>query len=98
MHDPLITLSAATLLVPPTGDPPRPPHRNALWRWATRGVRGRLLRSEVVGGFRYTRPSWVREFLAAGAADRGPAAPPRRPTDQQTRRRARAAREALTKK
>lgn len=39
------------------------PHRGTLIRWATRGVRGRRLRAELLGGRWYTSTVEVDEFL-----------------------------------
>lgn len=39
------------------------PHRGTLIRWATRGVRGRRLRAELLGGRWYTSEPEVDEFL-----------------------------------
>jgi len=39
------------------------PHRGTLVRWATRGVRGRRLRAELLGGRWYTSEGEVDEFL-----------------------------------
>ena len=39
------------------------PHRGTLIRWATRGVRGRRLRAELLGGRWYTSEAEVDEFL-----------------------------------
>lgn len=40
-------------------------HLNTLRRWATSGVRGIKLRTNRVGGRRWTTRRWVEEFLAA---------------------------------
>lgn len=37
-----------------------------LWRWALQGVRGRRLRTLLVGGRRYVLVSDLETFLAAG--------------------------------
>lgn len=39
------------------------PHRATLVRWATRGVRGRRLRAELLGGRWFTSEPEVDEFL-----------------------------------
>lgn len=39
------------------------PHRGTLVRWATRGVRGRRLRAELLGGRWYTSEGEVDAFL-----------------------------------
>jgi hypothetical protein len=39
------------------------PHRGTLVRWATRGVRGRRLRAELLGGRWYTSTAEVDAFL-----------------------------------
>lgn len=42
---------------------PNRPAIATIWRWATRGVRGVILRTMVVGGRRYVTPRDVAEFL-----------------------------------
>lgn len=39
------------------------PHRGTLIRWATRGVRGRRLRGELIAGRWYTTVDDIEEFL-----------------------------------
>ena len=39
------------------------PHRGTLIRWATRGVRGRRLRGELIAGRWYTTLDDIEEFL-----------------------------------
>lgn len=39
------------------------PHRGTLIRWATRGVRGRRLRGELIAGRWYTTVEDIEEFL-----------------------------------
>ena len=43
----------------------RPVNACVLRRWATNGVRGIVLESELQGGRRVTTPRWIRQFLAA---------------------------------
>ena len=40
-------------------------HYSTIYRWATKGVRGRVLPSRLVGGIRYTTVADLKEFLAA---------------------------------
>lgn len=65
--------------------------------WAYRGVRGVKLRSQCVGGIRYTTEHWLREFLIALNASASPStgrdAPPARTTNARCRERERAKRE-----
>lgn len=42
---------------------PRPPSHQTIWRWTTKGVRGVVLRSLVVGATRYTSREWIDEFI-----------------------------------
>lgn len=42
---------------------PGKPHILSLQRWASRGRRGKFLRTAEVGGRLYTRPEWLREFI-----------------------------------
>lgn len=42
---------------------PRSPSQQTIWRWTTKGVRGVLLKSLVVGATRYTCPAWIDEFV-----------------------------------
>jgi hypothetical protein len=41
----------------------RSPHATTLFRWAIRGRRGVLLRTEVIGGVRVTTRHWLRIFI-----------------------------------
>lgn len=52
---------AAAYFARKTGAPR--PHRATLVRWATRGVRGRRLRAELLGGRWFTSENEVDEFL-----------------------------------
>ncbi|PHQ35147.1 DUF1580 domain-containing protein [Rhodopirellula bahusiensis] len=40
-------------------------HYSTIYRWATKGVRGRILESVMAGGIRYTTVEAVHRFLAA---------------------------------
>ena len=42
---------------------PQPVDYSTVWRW-TRGVRGKTLKSVMVGGRLYTKRIWVEEFVA----------------------------------
>ena len=49
---------------------------STLWRWATRGSRGVVLRVVRVGGNVYTSPAWLSEFIERrSAVDRAPQCP-----------------------
>jgi len=43
-------------------------HYSTVYRWATKGARGRLLESVLIGGLRYTTVEAVGRFLAAKPA------------------------------
>lgn len=65
---------------------PGRPHLSTIHRWRLRGVRGVRLRTELVGGRRFTTRRWLREFRAAcsaagdGAAGDNAATPTSEPT------------------
>ena len=40
-------------------------HYSTVYRWATKGVRGRVLPSRLVGGIRYTTVAELNQFLEA---------------------------------
>lgn len=40
-------------------------HYSTIYRWSTKGARGRVLESKMVGGIRYTTVEAVQRFLAA---------------------------------
>jgi len=40
-------------------------HRSTIYRWIDRGIKGVVLRSELIGGLRYTRIEWLQEFVEA---------------------------------
>ena len=42
-------------------------HSSTVYRWATKGARGRVLESVMVGGIRYTTIEAVRRFLSANS-------------------------------
>lgn len=44
---------------------PKRPHYSTLWRWASRGVRGQILRTHTIGGSRFTTRQWVSDFIAS---------------------------------
>lgn len=69
--DDRLTLSQAAATLPGH------PHLSTLQRWRLHGVRGVKLRTELVGGRRYTTRGWLREFCAATtvAGERGIARP-----------------------
>lgn len=41
------------------------PHYSTLYRWATKGSRGRILESTMIGGIRYTSIEAIESFIAA---------------------------------
>lgn len=43
----------------------RKTHYSTIFRWTTKGARGRILQSTLVGGIRYTTVEAVRRFLDA---------------------------------
>ncbi len=40
-------------------------HKSTVFRWATKGVRGRMLETHLVGGIRYTTVKSIMKFLGA---------------------------------
>ena len=57
-----IPLTALPKLLPAQGNGKKP-HQSTVFRWATRGVRGVVLRTEKIGNTRFTREAWLREFI-----------------------------------
>ncbi len=55
----LITIADAARIVPTR------PHIGTIFRWMTRGVRGRVLASWLIGGQRFTSRVAIEDFLAA---------------------------------
>jgi hypothetical protein len=51
----------------------RPVSVTTVWRWATKGLRGKRLETAMVGGVRVTSDAALREFFAS-LSDRGPRA------------------------
>jgi hypothetical protein len=43
-------------------------HYSTIYRWATKGARGRVLESTLVGGIRYTTLEALRRFLNGAPA------------------------------
>ena len=76
-----ITMTAATRLLILSRDGQRP-HIATLHRWITRGCRGVVLESFLVGGARCTTAAFVEKFLAALNAP-AETAPTRTPTRRQ---------------
>ena len=60
-----ITLSQVPIHVPKRGG--KKVHSSTIYRWATKGARGRVLESVMVGGIRYTTVEAVRRFLTANS-------------------------------
>lgn len=63
--DECLSLTAAPRRWPARADGSRP-HRSTLWRYATVGIDGVVLRTVRVPGVgRMTHPSWIDQFIAA---------------------------------
>ena len=60
-----ITLAQVPIHVPKRGG--KKVHSSTVYRWATKGARGRVLESVMVGGIRYTTIEAVRRFLSANS-------------------------------
>lgn len=60
-----ITLAQVPVHVPKRGG--KKVHSSTVYRWATKGARGRVLESVMVGGIRYTTVEAVRRFLTANS-------------------------------
>jgi L-asparaginase/Glu-tRNA(Gln) amidotransferase subunit D len=60
-----ITLAQVPIHVPRRGG--KKVHSSTVYRWATKGARGRVLESVMVGGIRYTTIEAVRRFLNANS-------------------------------
>ena len=58
-----ITLAEVPAYVPKRGG--KKVHSSTVYRWVTKGARGRVLESVMVGGIRYTSIEAVRRFLQA---------------------------------
>lgn len=50
---------------------PGNPHQSTFWRWGTRGVRGVVLETVVIGGRRYTSQQALERFFEAIDPDFG---------------------------
>lgn len=57
------TLRDAITLAQAVDYVPGRPHVATLWRWATRGVRGVVLETAIVGGRRMTTPAMIEAHL-----------------------------------
>ncbi len=68
----LVSLTEAAALLPGR------PHLATLWRWCTRGVRGRRLESLEIGGRRYTSLEALQRFSQPHGASPPPATAPSR--------------------
>jgi len=68
-----ITLAEVPKYVPKRGG--KKVHYSTVYRWTTKGARGRILESVMVGGIRYTTVEAVQRFLTAqpstGVVDNG---------------------------
>lgn len=51
---------------------PGRPHNGTVQRWSNLGVDGRVLKSVLVGGRRFTRREWIQQFIDAGAQPSAP--------------------------
>ena len=61
-NDTLIALSEVPQHLPKRNG--KKVHYSTVYRWATKGARGRILDTELVGGIRYTTVSALQEFIA----------------------------------
>jgi hypothetical protein len=68
----LITLAQAAKLIP--GRSGEGLSVCTLWRWATRGIRGHVLLTQLIGGTRYTTVAAIQNFIAATNSARSTAA------------------------
>src|SRR5580700_11137626 len=62
-------------------------NRSTVHRWATAGLNGVVLRTQVRGSIRMTRPKWIRLFFDLLTEARGPAQQPALPSSPAKRRR-----------
>lgn len=67
-HEQAITLAEGVNHLPKRNG--KKVHYSTVYRWATKGVRGRVLESRLVGGIRYTTVEAVQRFLAADPVSR----------------------------
>jgi Protein of unknown function (DUF1580) len=79
MDDHILLQNAGRFCNIPGRRPGKSVSLQTLWRWALQGLRGIKLRTQLVGGHRFTRPSWVLEFLERTAAGDPHAASPTGP-------------------
>lgn len=79
--DQLVRLSRAPKIVERiTGERP---HAGTIYRWASRGIRGKRLKTAYAGGHKRTSEVWIREFFdklntAAGTDSPSPVAKSKR--------------------
>lgn len=59
----LISLREVALVLPRRHE--KKVHYSTVYRWATKGARGKVLESQLVGGVRYTTLEALRRFLAS---------------------------------
>ncbi|QDS99284.1 DUF1580 domain-containing protein [Adhaeretor mobilis] len=69
--EPLFPLKNAADYLPRRGG--KKTHYSTLYRWATKGTRGRILESTMVGGVRYTSIAALERFMAARTQSPRPA-------------------------
>jgi hypothetical protein len=81
-RDELLTLAAAASLLPTR------PHVSTLWRWCRRGVKGVRLQTVIVGGRRYTKASFLSDFVAQLTDPRADMPRPESPSRDQQKVRA----------
>ncbi len=62
-HERTITLAEVPQHVPSRGA--KKVHYSTIYRWVTKGARGQVLESVMVGGIRYTTVEAVQRFLSA---------------------------------
>jgi hypothetical protein len=81
-----ITLRAAAALLP-HGRAGKKRHVKSVFRYTTVGLRGILLRSADVGGYKYTTLEWIQEFIDALTAQAGGQPAPTAPVRAASRER-----------
>jgi hypothetical protein len=96
-----LTLQQAAAIVPAlrgsNGCEPKPPHYKTLWNWSTRGVRGVVLETQLVGGSLMTTAASLQTFFARLSDRRQQAVADRLDDSRSGRRRTKTAHEARLK-
>lgn len=62
LDEQVLTMAEAAKAVP-QGRKRKSPHVATVWRWATRGVRGVVLETVLIGGQRFTTESSLEKFF-----------------------------------